>query len=114
MTHLTSSVIDPLKARIDAHRDDIVRFMREICAIPSMDSQIGPVGQRIAQEMRRLGFDEVRFDVMGNILGRVGNGPRVIVFDSHIDTVGVGDRSQWQWDPFEGKVEHVVLYARCA
>ena len=114
MTHLTASAIDQLKARIDAQRGDITRFMREICAIPSMDSQIGPVGERVAQEMRRLGFDEARFDVMGNILGRVGNGPRVIVFDSHIDTVGVGDRSQWQWDPFEGKVENGVLYARGA
>ncbi len=114
MTQLTSSMIDQLRTRIDAHHDDIVRFMREICAIPSMDSQIGPVGERIAQEMRRLGFDEVRFDVMGNILGRIGSGPRVIVFDSHIDTVGVGDRSQWQWDPFEGKVADGILYARGA
>lgn len=103
-----------LHARVEAHRDDIVRFMRELCAIPSMDSQIGAVGERCAQEMRRLGFDEVRFDAMGNILGRVGDGRRIIVFDSHIDTVGVGDPSQWQWDPFEGKVEDGVLYARGA
>jgi putative selenium metabolism hydrolase len=72
------------------------------------------VGERIADEMRRLGFDEVRFDVMGNILGRIGSGDRVIVYDSHIDTVGIGDRSQWQWDPFVGKVEDGVLYARGA
>ncbi len=114
MSQLTPNAIDQLKARIDAHREDIVRFLREICAIPSMDSQIGLVGERIAAEMRRLGFDEARFDVMGNILGRIGNGPRAIVFDSHIDTVGVGDRSQWQWDPFEGKVADGVLYARGA
>jgi len=88
--------------------------MRELCAIPSMNSAIGPVGERCAQEMRALGFDEVRFDVMGNILGRIGSGPRHIVFDSHIDTVGVGDRSQWQWDPFEGKIENGVLFARGA
>ncbi|MCS7059650.1 MAG: YgeY family selenium metabolism-linked hydrolase [Anaerolineae bacterium] len=114
MIRLAPDVINQLHARIDAHREDIVRFMREICAIPSIDSQIGPVGARIAEEMRRLQFDEVRFDVMGNILGRIGNGARVIVFDSHIDTVGIGDRSQWQWDPFEGKVEGGVLYARGA
>ena len=88
--------------------------MREICAIPSMDSQIGPVGERIQQEMRKLGYDEVRFDKMGNTIGRIGNGPRIIVFDSHIDTVGIGDRSAWQWDPFIGKVEDGILYARGA
>lgn len=88
--------------------------MREICAIPSFESQIGPVGERIAEEMRKLGFDEVRFDKMGNIMGRIGNGPRTIVFDSHIDTVGVGDPDEWEWDPFEGKVENGVLFARGA
>ena len=110
----TSEITAKIQERVEASREQIIKFMREICAIPSMTSQIGPVGERIAQEMRALGFDEVRFDKMGNILGRVGNGPKVIVFDSHIDTVGVGDPASWQWDPFEGKVEDGVLYARGA
>src|SRR5690554_820079 len=88
--------------------------MCEIVAIPSMDSQIGEVGQRIGDEMKRLGFDEVRFDKMGNILGRIGDGPRKIVFDSHIDTVGIGDPASWTHDPFKGKIEDGVLYARGA
>lgn len=103
-----------IQKRVAASRNDIIKFMREICAIPSMDSKIGPVGERIGAEMRRLKYDEVRFDKMGNIMGRVGNGSKVIVYDSHIDTVGIGDRSAWGWDPFEGKVENGVLYARGA
>src|SRR5262249_38537698 len=77
-------------------------------------SQIGPVGERCAAEMHRLGFDDVRFDQMGNILGRIGNGPTILLYDSHIDTVGVGDKSEWQWDPFTGKVEDGIFYARGA
>lgn len=111
MNHLPVSEI---QRRVNEKRDDIIQFMRDICAIPSMDSQIGPVGERIQQEMRKLGYDEVRFDKMGNTIGRIGNGSRVIVFDSHIDTVGIGDRSAWQWDPFIGKVEDGILYARGA
>lgn len=107
-------IISEIQQKTEEKREDIVRFMREICAIPSYESLIGPVGERIAEEMRKLGFDEVRFDKMGNILGRIGNGSRTIVFDSHIDTVGVGDPEEWQWDPFEGKVEDGVLYARGA
>ena len=106
--------IQELKKRVEASREDIIKFMREICAIPSMESQIGPVGERIQAEMRKLGYDEVRFDKMGNTLGRIGKGKKVIVFDSHIDTVGVGDPAEWEWDPFEGKVENGVLYARGA
>ena len=103
-----------IQAQVAQHKEDIIQFMREICAIPSMDSKIGPVGERIAAEMRKLGYDEVRFDKMGNILGRIGTGKRVIVYDSHIDTVGVGDPASWGWDPFEGKVQDGVLYARGA
>ncbi len=88
--------------------------MLDICAIPSMDSKIGPVGERIQAEMKKLGFDEVRFDKMGNTIGRIGNGERVMVYDSHIDTVGIGDPASWSWDPFKGKIEDGVLYARGA
>ncbi|MEA4812394.1 MAG: YgeY family selenium metabolism-linked hydrolase [Anaerolineaceae bacterium] len=109
-----SETILAVQEKIKTQQDEIIRFMREICAIPSMNSQLKEVGERIAAEMRKLHFDEVRFDKMGNILGRIGNGEKVIVFDSHIDTVGVGDPHEWEWDPFEGKVEDGILYARGA
>lgn len=103
-----------IKNRVAEKQNEIVQFMRDICAIPSMESQIGPVGERIQAEMRKLGYDEVRFDKMGNTLGRIGNGAKVLVYDSHIDTVGIGDRNNWKWDPFVGKVEDGKLYARGA
>jgi putative selenium metabolism hydrolase len=106
--------IKQIQQRVSQREEEIIRFMREICAIPSMNSEIGPVGERIQAEMRKLGYDEVRFDKMGNTIGRIGNGPETIVYDSHIDTVGVGDPSEWEWDPFKGKVENGVLYARGA
>jgi putative selenium metabolism hydrolase len=103
-----------LKKRVSEHSEDIIQFLRDICAIPSMEGQLKDVGERIGAEMTKLGFDEVRFDKMGNILGRIGSGKRVIVYDSHIDTVGVGDPTAWGWDPFKGKVENGILYARGA
>ena len=106
--------IQAVQEKIYNQREVITDFMREICAIPSMNSQLKDVGERIADEMRKLHFDEVRFDKMGNIMGRIGNGKKVIVFDSHIDTVGVGDPHEWQWDPFEGKVADGILFARGA
>jgi len=103
-----------LKKMVEENREKIIQFMRDICAIPSMEGQLKEVGERIGAEMTRLGFDEVRFDKMGNILGRIGSGKRVIVYDSHIDTVGVGDPAEWEWDPFKGKVENGILFARGA
>jgi putative selenium metabolism hydrolase len=104
--------ISKVQSYVETHRDDIITFLREIVAIPSMDSQIGEVGQRIQEEMKRVGFDEVWFDSMGNTVGRIGDGPRVIIYDSHIDTVGIGDPAEWEWDPFQGKIEDGIFYAR--
>lgn len=105
-------MIEEIQKRVKAQEEEIIRFLREIVAIPSLDSRIAAVGERIADEMKKLNFDEVRFDQMGNILGRIGQGEKIIVMDSHIDTVGIGNPDDWDWDPFEGKIEDGRLYAR--
>ncbi len=105
---------EKIHSQVEESREAILKFMREICAIPSMNSQLKAVGERVLEEMRSLGFEEVRFDKMGNVFGRIGDGKRVLVYDSHIDTVGVGDPTAWKWDPFQGKVEDGQLYARGA
>jgi putative selenium metabolism hydrolase len=110
----TTKIIEQIKARVAEQREAMIGFMREICAIPSIMGNIGAVGQRVIEEMDRLGFEDTRFDRMGNVLGRIGHGPTVLIYDSHIDTVDVGDRADWDWDPFEGKVENGVLFARGA
>ena len=109
-----NEVIEQIKARVAEQHDDIIRFMRELCAIPSYESQIRAVGERAEAEMKKLGFAETWFDQMGNIVGRIGDGPFKLLYDSHIDTVGVGDPAAWGWDPFVGKVEDGVLFARGA
>jgi len=106
--------VSEIQKRVANQREQIITFLREICAIPSMESQIGPVGERVGAEMKKLGYDDVRFDKMGNILGRIGSGSKVLVYDSHIDTVGIGDPASWEWDPFQGKIENGILFARGA
>ncbi len=106
--------IDAIKSRVNAQRDDIIQFLKDLCAIPSYDSQIRLVGERAEAEMHKLGFDEVWFDQMGNVVGKIGSGPVKLLYDSHIDTVGIGDPDSWEWDPFEGKVENGVFFARGA
>ena len=101
-----------LAERAQAYEGDIVRFMRDLIAIPAESSHEGPVIARIRQEMEKVGFDEIRVDGMGNILGRIGSGKTVIMMDSHTDTVGVGDPKEWGWDPYQGKVEDGYIYGR--
>jgi putative selenium metabolism hydrolase len=103
-----------LAERATAYEGDIVRFLRDLIAIPAESGQEGPVIARIQQEMEKVGFDEVRIDPMGNILGRIGSGKTVIMMDSHTDTVGVGDPKEWAWDPYQGKVEDGYVFGRGA
>ncbi len=108
------TTVQALRHEVESKREDIIGFLREICAIPSMDSQIRACGERIAVEMEALGYDEIFWDKMGNIVGRIGTGSRILLYDSHIDTVGIGDPDEWEWDPFTGKIEDGILYARGA
>jgi putative selenium metabolism hydrolase len=108
------ATIAKIKSRVEEQREEIIQFLKDLCAIPSYDSQIHEVGLRAEAEMKKLGFDETWFDKMGNIVGRIGDGPVKLVYDSHIDTVGIGDPDEWEWDPFKGKVENGIFFARGA
>jgi len=93
----------------------MVRFLRDLVAIPSESGQERRVIQRIAREMKKLrAFDNIRTDKMGNLFGRIGRGPRAIAVDAHVDTVGVGDRSEWKHDPYKGKVAGGKVWGRGA
>lgn len=111
---IDQSQIRAIHSRVAEQREAIITFLRELCAIPSYDSQIRKVGERAEAEMKKLGFDEVWWDRMGNVVGRIGDGPVKLLYDSHIDTVGIGDPAEWEWDPFQGKLENGVFFARGA
>ena len=96
----------------------MVRFLRDMVAIPSESAEEGPVIERIRQEMEATGaFDKVWTDGLGNLLGQVGKpgkGKKLIAIDAHVDTVGVGERSEWKHDPYKGKVADGKVWGRGA
>ena len=105
------------RAALEAARTyetEIVRFIRDMIAIPAESLKEGERCERVRQEYERLGFDEVFFDRFGNVVARVGDGPLKILMDGHIDCVGVGDRAAWRHDPFEGKLEGGKIWGRGA
>ena len=100
--------------RAEHYIPDMVRFLRDMIAIPSESGGEAAVIARIRDELTRLQFDEVKVDGLGNILARMGEGPAVVVFDGHVDTVGVGDRSTWSRDPYLGELADGIIYGRGA
>ncbi len=107
-------MFERILAQARRHERDLARFLRDLIAIKSLSAQEGDVIHRVEAEMKTCGYDEVRIDPMGNILGRIGNGPRVVAFDAHVDTVDVGNPANWEVDPFEGGERDGVIYGRGA
>lgn len=104
---------DKVRQLVHRDQDKVVQFLRDIVAIQSFSCQEENVVRRIAQEMEAVGFDEVRLDAVGNVIGRIGSGPVKIMFDNHIDTVGVGDPSSWEGrDPFDPRLEDGSIWGR--
>ncbi|MBI2519228.1 MAG: YgeY family selenium metabolism-linked hydrolase [Bdellovibrio sp.] len=89
-------------------------FLRDLVRVQSFSTGEKEVALRIKKEMEKLGFDQAWIDDYGNVIGRIGQGPTRIVYDGHIDTVGIGNRESWPYHPFEGKVEEGYIYGRGA
>ena len=63
-------------------------------------------------EMEKLGYDKVEFDKLGNVIGWMGTGDKIIAIDSHIDTVGIGNINNWEADPYKGYETEDIIYGR--
>ncbi|WP_323938302.1 YgeY family selenium metabolism-linked hydrolase [Aeromonas hydrophila] len=96
------------------YKAEMSQFLRDMIAIPSESCDEERVVLRIKQEMEKVGFDKVEIDPMGNVLGYIGHGTHLIAMDAHIDTVGVGNRANWTFDPYEGMEDHEIIGGRGA
>ncbi len=92
----------------------MTRFLRDMIRLPSESCQEKAVVERIMEEMEKVGFDMVTIDPMGNVYGYIGTGKRLIAMDAHIDTVGVGNRDNWKFDPYEGFEDDEIIIGRGA
>jgi putative selenium metabolism hydrolase len=101
---------------IDTNRyqDAIIDLARQLIRIQSYSSQEGPIIRFLEQKMIELGFDRVKIDAMGNLVGTMGEGSKSILFDAHVDTVEVPDEKDWEYPPFEGIVANGRLHGRGA
>lgn len=92
-------------------RDGLITFCRDLVRIKSVTGQEEPVLRRIKAEMEKLGYDRIWTDSVGNLIGQIGTGNAVILFDSHTDTVSA-DESGWSFPPFEGRILNGKLCGR--
>ncbi len=101
-----------IKEAAQAYSKDMNAFLRAMISHPSESCEEGEVVACIKAEMEKLGYDKVEVDGLGNVIGWMGEGDKIIAIDSHIDTVGIGNRENWTHDPYEGYEDDEVIYGR--
>jgi putative selenium metabolism hydrolase len=98
----------------EQYKPQMTKFLRDLIAIPGESTEEKEVVLRIKKEMEEVGFDKVEIDPMGNIMGYIGHGKHLIAMDAHIDTVGVGNLKNWDYDPYKGYEDDEIILGRGA
>ena len=95
-----------------AYEQETAEFLMKLISTPSFSCKEKDVIGVIKNKMNDNGFDDVIIDGLGNVIGKIGSGKKVIAFDAHIDTVYPGDMSLWNFDPFKPKIEDGKIWGR--
>lgn len=101
-----------IKKAAEAYGPAMTKFLRDMIAIPSESCEEKDVIYRIKKEMEKLKYDKVEIDKLGNVIGWMGKGDKIIAIDSHIDTVGIGNIKNWTDDPYKGWENEKQIYGR--
>lgn len=91
-------------------------FLQRLLRTPSPSGGEGAVADLVEDEMRRLGFADIRRDDAGNVIGLVrgaGVAPPMM-FNTHLDHVDAGDESTWSHHPFGGALVDGRVWGRGA
>ena len=86
--------------------------LSKLVQIESMSCKEKQVQLELKKQMEESGADEVIIDGLGNVIGRLGNGKKILAIDGHIDTVDTGNLSNWLSEPFSGEVKEGFVHGR--
>ena len=107
-------ITEKISQMAEKYRDYTAENLSKLVKTKSYSSKEEDVCRLIVELCKEAGFDEVYIDGLGSVVGRVGNGPKKIAFDAHIDTVEVGNMKNWKFDPFSGEIKDGLVLGRGA
>ena len=96
----------------EQYRDDTAENLSRLVKLKSLSLQEKEVQHELMRQMQEAGFDEVRMDGLGNVIGRIGSGSKVLAFDAHMDTVDIGHSGNWEFDPLGGEIRDGFVLGR--
>ena len=95
-------------------QEQVVELCQKLIRQQSYSGHEDGVVAELSAQMKAEGFDSVTVDRYGNIIGCIkGSRPgKKILFDGHIDTVPVGDETEWTYPPFAAEIHDGKIYGR--
>lgn len=94
------------------YQDYTANNLSELIKLKSLSTKEGAVVKKLKEMMADAGFDEIKIDGLGNIIGRLGSGKKIIAIDGHIDTVDIGNIQNWTFDPLGGEIKNGFVHGR--
>lgn len=98
----------------EQYRDYTAGNLSRLVKIKSLTGGEGEAAAELKKQMTEARFDEVRSDGLGSVLGRIGQGQRLLAVDAHIDTVDQGNLENWSEPPFSGRIADGFVCGRGA
>lgn len=94
--------------------DQVIALCQALIQQRSYSGEEAGVVKVLSENMRAMGFDEVKVDQYGNIVGCIkGKRPgKKILFDGHIDTVPVSEEAEWTYPPFKAEIHDGKIHGR--
>lgn len=94
------------------YRDYTAGNLSRLVRIKSLSGHEKEVQLELKRQMEEAGFDEVTIDGLGNVIGRIGNGRKILAIDGHMDTVDIGRTDNWDFDPLGGEISDGYVHGR--
>ncbi len=105
-------IFEKINALAKKYESYTAENLSKLIKIKSVSMQEKDVCAEFKRQLEEAGFDEVRIDGLGNVIGRIGNGKKILAIDGHIDTVDVGNIDNWNFDPFSGEIKDGFVLGR--
>ncbi len=106
------NIAEEILKKAEEYKNYTAKNLSDMIKVKSLSLQEKEVCEKIKVMMEKAGFDEVKIDGLGNVIGRIGNGSRIIAFDGHIDTVDLGNLENWDFDPLGGEIKDGFVHGR--
>jgi len=106
------NIADQIISLSEKYRDYTAQNLSKLVKIKSVSLEEKDVQLELKRQMEEAGFDEVRIDGLGNVIGRIGSGSKILAIDGHMDTVDFGNMDNWDFDPLSGEIKDGFVHGR--